>query len=232
MPIASLAQNLPIADPIEIASDPRLKKSRIIRNVEPVPYWVDADQLRIRNTPVVGDVIGMLELGQKIKAYEQVENWVRISKSPSNQKWINTDYLTNTAITWARYGHNTARRNERRTGLSDDISLKRIKVDGDRSARVYATSVKQSENGNRIIVTRQNFRSGPYFEKRLVACSDKSATHVQMLGEGYTYIMMENDIRGNSIDINSATPSLSILESDDLTATTLAVANYSCSIKL
>ena len=232
LPMTSYAQDIPIEAPIEITNNTPLKKSRIIRNVEPVPYWVDADQLRIRDNPVAGDVIGMLELGQKIKAYEQFENWIRISKTSTNAKWINTDYLTNTAITWARYGHSTARRNERRTGLSDDISLKRIKVDGDRSARVYAASVKQSENGNRIIVTRQNFRAGPYFEKRLVACSDKSATHVQMLGEGYTYMMMENDIRSNSIDINSATPSLSILDSDDLTATTLAVANYSCDAEI
>jgi len=227
-PITSLAQDVPIEAPIEITSNTPLKKSKIIRNVEPVPFWVDADQLRIRDNPVAGDVIGMLELGQKVRAYEQFENWIRISKTSSNAKWINTDYLTNTAITWARYGHNTARRNQRRARLSDDISLKRIKVDGDRSARIYAASIKKSENGNRVIVTRQNFRAGPYFEKRLVACSENSATHVQMLGEGYTYIMMENDIRGEAIDVNSATPSLSILDSDDLTPATLAVANFSC----
>jgi len=232
MPLTALAQDLPIADPIEIASDPLLKKSRIIRNVEPVPYWVDADQLRIRDTPVVGDVIGMLELGQKIKAYEQFENWIRISKTSSNAKWINTDYLTNTPITWARYGNNATRRIQRRAGLGNNSVLKRIKVEGDKSARIYAASITKNANGNRIIVTRQNFRAGPYFEKRLVACSENTATHVQMLGEGYTYIMMENDIRGNSININSATPSLSILESDDLTATTLAVANYSCEAEI
>ena len=230
--MTSYAQDVPIEAPIEITNNTPLKKSKIIRNVEPVPYWVDADQLRIRDTPVVGDVIDMLELGQKIKAYEQFENWIRISKTSSNAKWVNTDYLTNTPITWARYGNNATRRIQRRAGLGNNSVLKRIKVEGDKSARIYAALITENANGNRIIVTRQNFRAGPYFEKRLVACSENIATHVQMLGEGYTYIMMENDIRGNSIDINSATPSLSILESDDLTATTLAVANYSCDAEI
>ena len=99
LPMTSYAQDIPIEAPIEITNNTPLKKSRIIRNVEPVPYWVDADQLRIRDNPVAGDVIGMLELGQKIKAYEQFENWIRISKTSTNAKWINTDYLTNTAIT-------------------------------------------------------------------------------------------------------------------------------------
>ena len=70
LPMTSYAQDRPIETPIEITNNAPLKKSRIIRNVEPVPYWVDADQLRIRDNPVAGDVIGMLELGQKIKAYE------------------------------------------------------------------------------------------------------------------------------------------------------------------
>ena len=227
LPYAVAAQDTPIESPVEIKSNPTLKKSKIIRKVEPVPYWVDSEQLRIRDNPVAGDVIGMLELGQKIKAYEQFENWVRITKTATNEKWVNTNYLTNTPITWARYG-NTVRRSQRRAGLSDDISLKRVKVKGDKSVRIYAASIKQSANGNRVIVTRQNFRAGPYFEKRLVACEDTSATHVQMLGEGYTYMMMENDVRADSIDVNTATPSLSISETEDVSLTTIAVANYSC----
>ena len=231
-PQFTFAQDIQVSEPVEIISSKPLKKSRLIRNVEPVPYWVDAEQLSIRDNPVAGDVIGMLELGQKVKAYEQFENWIRITKNTTNSKWVNVEYLTNTPVTWARYDKYTLRRNYRRTALGNDITLKRIKVSGDRSARIYAASIKESENGNRIIVTRQNFRAGPYFEKRLVACSENKATHVQILGEGYTYMMMENDIRSNSIDINSATPSLSILDSDDLTATTLAVANYSCDAEI
>jgi len=228
MPMTASAQDALIEQPVEITSNSTLKKSRIIRKVEPVPYWVDSDQLRIRDNPVAGDVIGMLELGQKIKAYEEFENWVRISKTSVNAKWVNTDYLTNTAITWARYGNNTTRRIQRRAGLGEDVSLKRIKVKEDKSARIYAASVRESANGNRVIVTRQNFRAGPYFEKRFVACSDNTATHVQMLGEGYTYMMMENDVRSDTIDVNQATPTLSISDADALSPVTIAVANYSC----
>lgn len=228
LPCGVHAQDAPIERPVEITTSAALKKSKIIRKIEPVPYWVDSEQLRIRDNPVAGDVIGILELGQKIKAYEQFENWVRISKTSSNAKWINLNYLTNTPITWARYGNSTLRHNQRRTGLAEDITLKRIKIDGDKSARVYAASVRQSANGNRVIVTRQNFKAGPYFEKRLVACSADAATHVQMLGEGYTYMMMENDVRGDTIDVNVAKPSLSLATTKDLSPTTRAVANFSC----
>lgn len=225
LPQTVFAQDVPIEAPVEITASTSLKKSKIIRKVEPVPYWVNAEQLRIRNNPVAGDIIGMLELGQKVKAYEQFENWIRITKTSNNAKWLNVNFLANTPITWARYGYNSPGGNLRRARLSDDISLKRVKVKGDKSARIYATSVKQGANGNRVIVTRQNFKTGPYFEKRLVACADTSATHIQVLGEGYTYMTMENDVRASLIDINLAAPSLSISQAEPVT---IAVANYSC----
>ena len=206
----TLAQDIPIEAPVEIKSA-TFKKSKIIRKVEPVPYWVDSEQLRIRDNPVAGDVIGMLELGQKIRAYEQVGNWIRITKTSTNAKWVNINYLTNTPITWARYGKYYLRHNQKRASFTDDISQKRVKIQDDKSVSIYAESVKQSANGNRVIVTRKNFRAGPYFEKRLVACTDKTASHIQMLGEGYTYMMMENDVRDNSIDVNTAAPNVSCL---------------------
>lgn len=227
LPSMALAQEIPIEAPVEIKSA-TFKKSKIIRKVEPVPYWVDSEQLRIRDNPVAGDVIGMLELGQKIRAYEQVENWIRITKTSTNPKWVNINYLTNTPITWARYGNNALRRNQRRASFTDDIAQKRVKVQDDKTASIYAASVKQGANGNRIIVTRKNFRVGPYFEKRLVACAGKTATHIQMLGEGYTYMMMENDVRADSIDVNTATPNVSISKNENISPTTIAVANFSC----
>lgn len=226
------AQDIAVSEPVEIISTQPLKKSKVIRNVEPVPYWVDAEQLSIRDNPVAGDVIGMLELGQKIKAYEQFENWIRITKNTANSKWVNVEYLTNTPVTWARYDKYTLRRNYWRTALGNDITLKRIKVSGDRSARIYAASVKESKNGNRIIVTRQNFRAGPYFEKRLVACSEDKATHVQVLGEGYSYMMMENDIRSQGVDVNKVTPSFELAGKSDISPATVAVANFSCSASI
>ena len=226
------AQDIAVSEPVEIISTQPLKKSKVIRNVEPVPYWVDAEQLSIRDNPVAGDVIGMLELGQKIKAYEQFENWIRITKNTANSKWVNVEYLTNTPVTWARYDKYTLRRTYRRTALGNDTTLKRIKLSGDRSARIYAASVKESKNGNRIIVTRQNFRAGPYFEKRLVACSGDKATHVQILGEGYSYMMMENDIRSQGVDVNKVTPSFALAGKSDISPATVAVANFSCSASI
>jgi len=228
-PFSAIAQDTPPPnEAVEIITKAPLKKRKIIRKVEPVPYWVEADQLRIRDNPVAGDVIGMLELGQKVKAYDQFENWIRISKNEQTAKWINVDYLTNTAITWARFGNEIKRRSLRRAGLREDVSLKRIKVPGDKTARIYLASVHESANGNRIIVTRQNFRAGPYFQKRLVACSDQTATHMQILGEGYTYIMMESDIRGTNIDVNTASPSVVIAQDESLSPFSIAIANYSC----
>jgi len=32
-------------------------KKRVVRVVEPVPYWVKADRLRVRDNPFAGDVV-------------------------------------------------------------------------------------------------------------------------------------------------------------------------------
>ncbi|MEP3889062.1 MAG: hypothetical protein ABJN69_01270 [Hellea sp.] len=225
------AQTAPISEPIQISTDSTAtpKKRRIIKKVEPIPYWVDADQLRIRDNPVAGDVNGMLKLGQKIKAYEVFENWLRISKAGAPEQWVNSDYLTARQVTWARYD-NTKRRSAgfSRVNTADDVSLKRIKVPENNDVKIYAASIKKTANDNRVIVTRQNFRSGPHFEKRLVSCgADKQAQRVQLLGEGYNYMMMEKDIRGQDVDVNSASPRR-VLAGNDFSATTVAIANFSC----
>lgn len=229
--IPANAQTAPIEAPIEITDGSTIivKKRRIIRKVEPIPYWVDADQLRIRDNPVAGDVNGMLKLGQKIKAYETFENWRRISKPGTPEQWVNADYLTNQHITWARYENTTRRRaGFNRSNTADDVSLKRIKVPDNNDIKIYAASIKKTTNDNRVIVTRQNFRSGPHFEKRLVACnSENQAERIQLLGEGYNYMMMEKDIRGQDVDVNSDVPRR-IVEGNDFSAATVAVANFSC----
>lgn len=225
------AQTAPLGEPVEIISSAEItpKKRRIIRKVEPIPYWVDTGQLRIRDNPVAGDVNGMLKLGQKIKGYETFENWLRISKVGAPEQWVNADYLTNQQVTWARFDNVTRRRpGFNRSNTVDDVSLKRIKVPDNKSVKVYAASIKKTGNNNRVIVTRQNFPSGPHFEKRLVACDgDKKAQRVQLLGEGYNYMMMEKDIRGKDVDVNSDVPRRRVEESD-FSATTLAIANFSC----
>ena len=219
------------AEPIEIENNavPLTIKPKIVRQVEPVPYWVEAEQLPIRDNPVAGEVSGMLKLGQKITAYGQFENWLRISKSGKTEKWVNADYLTADQLTWARFD-NKRRRSAgfSRNNTVDDVSLKRIKIPADKDAHIYSASVKTTENNNRIIVTRQNFRAGPYFEKRLVACDENgAATRFQLLGEGHNYIMMEKDIRAQDVDINSAVPR-AVISSGGTTPKTIAIANFSC----
>ena len=217
--------------PIEIENNaaPLTIIRKTVRKVEPIPYWVEAEQLPIRDNPVAGDVSGMLKLGEKITAYGQFENWLRVSKSGSTEKWVNGDYLTTDQLTWARFD-NKRRRSAgfSRNNTVDDVSLKRIKVSGDKNAHVYSASVKTTQNNNRIIVTRQNFRAGHYFEKRLVACDENGvATRFQLLGEGHSYMMMEKDIRAQGVDINSAVPRADIF-SDGATPKTIAIANFSC----
>ena len=227
------AQSQPLAQPIE-NTDGATKtqtKRRIVRNIEPVPYWVDAEQLRIRDNPVAGDVVGMLKLGEKIKAYDTFENWVRVSKSGAQEQWVNAKFLTSDQVTWARFDRNNTRRRNigfSRNTAANDVSLKRIKVPGNNDAKVYAASLKKTSGSNRIIVTRQNFRSGPYFEKRLVSCDvNKNATRFQLLGEGYNYIMMEKDVRSEGIDVNSAQPRVDLL-AGDVSEKSIAIANFSC----
>lgn len=234
MPLPAWPQSQPLGQPIEIIDSTETPKTkrRIKRVVEPVPYWVDVEQLRIRDNPVAGDVVGMLRLGQKIKAYDTFEHWIRVSKPDAQQQWVNANFLTNDQLTWTRFDNNTRRRNLgfSRSTAANDVSLKRIKVPSDKNAKIYAASLKKTSNDNRIIVTRQNFRSGPYFEKRLVSCNaNKDATHFQLLGEGYNYMMMEKDIRSENIDVNSAQPRVDI-SAGDVSAKSIAIANYSCKI--
>lgn len=223
------AQSNSSADTENSASE-QTKTRRIIKKIEPIPYWVDADQLRVRDNPVAGDVIGMLKLGEKVKAYDVFENWIRVSKPGGNEQWVNADFLTSNQVTWARFNNDTRRRNIgfSRATAANDVTLKRIKVKGEKDVRIYAASLKRTTNDNRVIVTRQNFRSGPYFEKRLVACGpDKSATHFQLMGEGYNYIMMEKDVRAQTIDVNSDQPRVAVT-SGDVSPKSIAIADFSC----
>jgi len=227
------AQSQPIGQAIEIIDDEAKAKTktRIKRVVEPVPYWVDVEQLRIRDNPVAGDVVGMLSLGQKIKAYDTFENWIRVSKPHAKEQWVNAKFLTHDQVTWARFDNNNTRRRNlgfSRNTAANDISLKRIKVPSDKNTKIFAASLKNIANNNRVIVTRQNFRSGPYFEKRLVSCNDQNdATHFQLLGEGYNYIMMEKDIRSQNVDLNSIQPRVSLSE-EDISTKSAAIAQFSC----
>jgi len=227
------SQSQPLGQPIEIIDNtatPKIKR-RIKRVVEPVPYWVDTEQLRIRDNPVAGDVVGILRLGEKIKAYDTFENWIRVSKAGAKEQWVNANFLTHDQVTWARFDNNRTRRRNlgfSRNTAANDISLKRIKIPNNKNMKVYAASIKKTANDNRIIVTRQNFQSGAYFEKRLVSCNgENEATHFQLLGEGYNYIMMKKDIRTQNIDLNSIQPRVDLSEGN-ISEKSAAIANFSC----
>ena len=45
---------------IETLNTAETPKKRVVRVVEAIPMWVDAEKLRIRDNPYAGDVIGML----------------------------------------------------------------------------------------------------------------------------------------------------------------------------
>lgn len=182
-------------------------QSRIKRVVEPVSYWVESPKLRIRDNPVAGDVVGLLDKGQKIKGYETLDGWVRISKEGAAERWVNADYVTQNQLTNANYSFNGRMK---RPGFGaaqvpDDVTLTRIKA-GD--AKLFAASIRALPTGNRVIVTRQDFRAGPYFEKRLVSCAGGAPQAYQLLGEGYNYRMMEADPRNDAL--RNAAPRLPI----------------------
>lgn len=215
----------------EVAAKP-VKKRRIVRDVKPVAYWVESDKLRVRDNPVAGDVVGLLELGQKIKAYQTFENWVRISPNNKSEQWVNSEFISSRKATYANFnfGRNTARPGFANGGLPNDVDPTRIKVKDYDGGRVYAASVKETPDNARLVVTKTEFRAGPYFEKRRVACDGGTATHVQLVGEGYTYLMMEYDERGEVLTKESDLSPYAL--SDETSAMTKAIANHACKAKL
>lgn len=209
-----------------------VKKRRVVRNVEPISYWVDADKLRVRDNPIAGDVVGILELGKKVRAYQSFANWIRISPSDKPQQWVNVKFISPQQISYANFnaGRRTASKGFVTNRIPVDVDLKRIKVKDYDGGRVFAASVAEASNRNRVVVTKTEFRAGPYFEKRLVACDGDAATHAQLIGEGYTYLMMEYDKRTETVDVSSDLPSREI--SDKTSALTSAIAEYACETDL
>ncbi len=229
---------LTLAAPVSAQSveNPDQPRRKIIRKVEPIPYWVEADQLSIRDNPVAGNVVGILELGKKIKAYESFENWVRITPDGNTARWINADYLTNTPITWTNYDSKAkSKRFSRANSSSSDIILKKIRVPGDRSARLHATSIRTPAENEKLIVTRQNFRAGPYFMKHHIKCQDQENPEIKFLGEGFNYVMMErqaklNIARSKTVSANKAVDR-PIVPDYEPNATVKAIGNFACKYK-
>jgi len=199
---------------------------RVVRPVGPENYWVDADKLSVRNNPVAGDVTGVIPLGRKVKAYDRFENWIRISPEGKTQSWVNVNYLTTEEVSWANYNFNSSRARSRssRNISVFDVDLRKIDIEDDSKARVFAARITELPNRNRTIVTKQIFREGSYFEKRMVSCSeDSEATGHAFIGEGHSYLMAERDVRGKNFDtvtLKAITPDTSLFQS--------SVAAFAC----
>lgn len=199
---------------------------RIVRTAPGQSYWVDADKLSARNNPVAGDVVRVLELGQKVRAYTSFENWIRISPDTKPEIWVNTDFLTTEEISYANYsfsGRTERRRTSRRSKVYD-VDLRRIDIEGDAKVNLFAARITELPNQNRVIITKQSFREGPYFEKRLVSCDTSGgATGQQLVAEGHNYVMMERDVRASNV---AGLSPASI--TDDTTQTQSAIAAFAC----
>ncbi len=211
---------------IETLNPAEAPKKRVVRVVEAIPMWVDAEKLRVRDNPYAGDVVGMLRLGQKVKVMETADNWIRISSNGKPTRWVNSDFLSKSRVTWSTYEFGSLNRTAQTTPY--DVDLKRIKIKDLKDMKVYAAHIKAGPNDGRIVITRHDFRFGPYYEKRIVHCGEDGASHVRMLGEGYNYGMMEGDPRGSEISEPVDTDNAI---GDNTTALNRGIAEFTCEAK-
>lgn len=205
-------------------------KKRVVRVVEPVPYWVEADQLRVRDNPYAGDVVGMLKIGEKVKVRKTLDSWVLISASDKPERWVNRNFLSASPVTWANYnfdsrGSRSLSRN-RFGGDQFDTKIKRIKVKGLKDVRIFAADIKSLYADKKLVISRHDYRAGPYFEKHLVQCSDEDATHIKILGEGYSVLMMEADPRQQRIGVSMA--EADTVENEAMSDVDKAIAKFTC----
>jgi len=171
-----------------------IRNKRLKRDVQPIPYWVDTTTLRLRDNPVAGKIVGNLDYGQKVMAYSQYENWVRVSKSENKAQWVNSDFLSNTRLSWASYNRNVPTR-------TSDVVAVRIKDPENRKKRIFAVRLKTADTSNAIITTRQNTAQGPLYQNRFVSCDEQRAIGVRIIGEGSNFLGAQNDVRNLSLDI-------------------------------
>jgi len=172
-------------------------RQRVRIQVQPVPYWVEPSSLKLRDNPVAGNIVGELSYGQKVLAYDQYENWIRISKLDAKEQWVNSDFLSNSSLSWASYNRPTAR-------AAADFVPVRIKDPEDRKKRLFGVRLKKSETGNALITTQLQSERGRFFQNRFVSCDGKQVLGVRLVGEGSTFLRAQNDPRNLGLDIYSS----------------------------
>jgi len=231
---AAQAQSAP--EDISVAAEAieaKPQSSRIKRVEDPIAYWVDAERLRVRDNPYAGDVVGMLKIGDRVEARQTMGDWFLISAADEPEQWVNRNFLSTSKVTWASYNFESRRaRNLNDSRSRDgryDINKKRIKIKGAKGLRVYAADLKSFANGKKIVVSRHDFREGPYYEKRLVLCDENSASHVKLLGEGYTVMMMEADPRMDRL--GKPMTELDDVENETMGDIDKAIADFTCETK-
>lgn len=193
---------------------------RIKREVQPIPYWVDSSSLNLRNNPVAGKIVGKLDFGQKVMAYSQYENWIRVSKPGAKEQWVNSDFLSNSRLSWAGYNRNLATR-------SSDIVAVRIKDPENRKKRIYGVRLKTAETGNALITTREDTANGPHFQNRFVSCENQAVIGVRLIGEGNSFLSAQNDIRNSNYDIYES-ETINRSPSD---STENAISKFACKVQ-
>jgi len=192
-------------------------RPRITRDVQPTPYWVESSALNLRDNPVAGKVLGSLSYGQKILAYDQYENWVRISESGAKQQWVNSDFLSNSSLSWASYVRPSVT-------LNIDVIPIRIKDREDRKNRMYGVRLKKSESGNALITTQLHTKTGISFQNRFVSCDEKKVIGVRLIGEGSTFLRAQNNVRNPDLDIYAPEQ----IEDDANNSAESAIAHFAC----
>ena len=198
-------------------SEQLLEGRRINRVVQPVEYWTEANSLNMRDNPVAGNIIGNLEYGQKILAYSQYENWVRISKPGAKEQWVKSDFLSNSRVSWASYNRSSAAR------TSDVLSV-RIKDPDDRKNRIFGVRLKTSETENALITTRQTTDQGAFYQNRYVSCNNQKPVGIQLVGEGTNFLAAQNDVRNLKVDIYSTDQ----IDTKPINSAEEAIASFAC----
>lgn len=192
-------------------------QKRIKRDVQPVAYWVESTSLNLRDNPVAGKVVGNLSYGQKVLAYAQYENWIRVSKLDAKQQWVNSDFLSNSSLSWASYSRPSA-------ALAADFNPVRIKDPEDRKKRMFGVRLKKSETGNALITTQVQSAQGIYFQNRFVSCKNQKAIGVRLIGEGSTFLRAQNDVRNLGMDIYAAEK----IENKANNSAEFAISSFAC----